>query len=368
MLPDPYLALMLAARDHAKARGAHTPVLAPEEVTLLGDNPPVNVSALHQAGLRIVPWTTNDATKMRALIALRVDGIISDRPDILRQIVREEKDTHPEAAAYFARFDAVGHRGARGLRPENTLPAFEAGLDCLVAALETDIGITTDRVPLICHNQFLSPHTCRRADGVPYTLENRVYIRDISLAEAQGSFICDKLDLAQFPDQTNDLALSPVSVAFAAREHLISPYAPTHVEQLFHFADFYADYYRTGAGKSHAEAPARVANAERVCFYIETKILPLPNDPEGRSVAALPIPNEGEPVTNHTAAPEAFVATLCGAIERGHMQDRARILSFDFRILQLVEEQFPQIQTYYLTESVESLRTSLLPVSLRQTF
>jgi hypothetical protein len=96
---------------------------------------------------------------------------------------------------------------------------------------------------------FLNPQSCRRADGQPYTLENRVYTQDISMAYAQRQFICDKLHFG--PDQKNDLALSPVSVAFAAQEHMISPYAPTNVAQLFRFVDFYARWYRSGCGGSH---------------------------------------------------------------------------------------------------------------------
>lgn len=353
-----YLALMTAARAHAKAYGARTPVLAPEVATLAGHRPPVNVAELHDAGFRVTPWTVNNARQMRALMALRVDGIISDRPDLLQKILKAEAAANPSKATYFAAFDVTGHRGARGLRPENTLPAFEAGLDHLVTSLETDIGITADRVALIWHDQFLDPRSCRRADGTRYTLRDRVYIRDISLAEAQGTFICDKLHRIRFPMQTNDLALSPVSVAFAAHERLISPYVPTHVDQLFRFTDFYAGYYLTGAGSSHSEAAVRAANAQNVCFSIETKILPLPNDPPGSTAADLPLPAHGASTTNHTADPQTFVTTLGEAIQRNHLEDRARVLSFDFRILRLVEEQFPKIGTCYLVESTESLNVA----------
>jgi glycerophosphoryl diester phosphodiesterase len=367
MPTNPWLALMTAARAHAKAHGAPTPVLSPQDATLLGDHPEVDVAQLHQAGFRVVPWTTNDPAKMRALIALRVDGIISDRPDILQAVLKEESAAHIEDAAYFASFDVAAHRGGRGLRPENTLPSFENGLDHLSTTLETDTGVTADHVSLIWHDQFLNPQSCRRADGAPYTLENRVYTRDISVAEAQSTFICDKLHSTQFPDQKNDLVLSSVAVAFAAHEHLISPYVPTTVEQLFRFTRFYTDYYRTGPGKNRPEAAARAANAAKVRFNLETKILPFPNDPAGRSVAALPVPRPGaEPTTNHTTDPQAFVNTLCGAIMRNHMESRAEVQSFDFRTLVLVEEQFPEIPTYYLTESVESLSSPLLPPSLRQ--
>jgi glycerophosphoryl diester phosphodiesterase len=361
--PNPFLTLLTAANTHAKAHGALTPVLSPNDGTLLGDNPPVNVAQLHAAGFRVIPWTTNDPAKMRALIALRVDGIISDRPDILQSVLKEEASAHPEAAAYFATFVVSAHRGGRGLRPENTLPSFEDGLDHLATELETDTGVSTDHVSLIWHDQFYNPQSCRKADGSPYTLENRVYLRDISSTEAQRTFICDKLHSATFPDQTNDLALSPVAVAFAKHEKLISPYVPTYAEQLFRFTAFYSDYYRTGPGKSHPDAAARAANAAKVRFNLETKILPFPNDPAGPPPA---IQERVEPTTNHTVDPQLFVDTLCGAIKRSHMESRAEVQSFDFRTLILVEEQHPDIPTYYLTESPKSLSSPLLPAALRQ--
>src|SRR6267378_3897474 len=122
-MQNPYLNLLTAANTHAKAHNAPTPTLSPNDATLLGPNPAVNVAALHQAGFKIIPWTTNDPAKISALINLRVDGIISDSPDRLQQVAAEQKSAHPEAAAYFRTFDVSAHRGGRGLRPENTLPS-----------------------------------------------------------------------------------------------------------------------------------------------------------------------------------------------------------------------------------------------------
>lgn len=363
---DPFLGLLTAANAHAKAHNAQTPTLSPNDATLLGPNPAVNVAELHKAGFRVIPWTTNDPEKIRALINLRVDGIISDYPDRLQQVLAEEKAAHPEAAEYFRTFTVSAHRGGRGLRPENTLPSFENGLDHLATELETDTGVTTDHVSLIWHDQFLNPESCRRADGAPYTLDNRVYTRDISLAEAQSTFICDKLH-AQFPEQKNDLALSPVAVAFAAQEHLINPYVPTHADQLMRFSRFYADYYTKGPGKSHPDAAARAANARKVRFNLETKILPLPNDPIGAPNPPIPTTNaHAEPTSNHTVDPQTFVTTLCGAITRNHMESQAEVQSFDFRTLILVEEQFPKIPTYYLTGDPRLLSSPLVPAALRQ--
>jgi glycerophosphoryl diester phosphodiesterase len=48
------------------------------------------------------------------------------------------------------------------------------------------------------------------------------------------------------------------------------------------------------------------------------------------------------------------------------MESRTEIQSFDFRTLQLIEEQFPHIPTYYLTETTTTLSSPLLPPNLRQ--
>ncbi|SFS06766.1 glycerophosphoryl diester phosphodiesterase [Granulicella pectinivorans] len=355
---NPFFDLMQKAAAHAKEHHALVPALSPVDATIL--NGQVPVAALQTAGITVVPWTTNDPEKMRAVIRTGVDGLISDRPDLLQKVVAEERAAKPGS---LKGFDVQGHRGGRGLRPENTLPAFEGGLDNLISTIETDTGVTADHVSIIWHDQFLNPQSCRKADGSEYTLATRQYHREITMADAQKTFICDKLH-SQFPDQKNDLALSPVAVAFAAKEKLISPYVPTYVEQLFRFVAFYEDYYRHGAGKNQPEAAARAANAARVHFNLETKILPedLPAPP-----ADSPMAKYAEMMKNHTFGPQVFVDTLCGAIAKHHMEARVDVQSFDFRTLVLVEEQYPKILTFYLTESQDALYGPMLPVGLRAT-
>ena len=62
-------------------------------------------------------------------------------------------------------FDLQGHRGARGLLPENTLPGFRKALELGVNTLECDMGITKDGVVVIHHDQWLNPDTTRGPDG-----------------------------------------------------------------------------------------------------------------------------------------------------------------------------------------------------------
>ncbi len=359
---NPYLVLMEHATAHARSHGAALPpVLSPVDSSVLDGSVPIQ--ALHVQGVRIVPWTTNDPAKMRDLVRMEVDGIISDRPDLLQQVVAETRRSRtltPDQASRLAAFDVSAHRGGRGLRPENTLPSFESGLDNLITSIETDTGVTTDHKSLIWHDQFLSPESCRRADGKPYTMENRVYIRDISMDEAQKTYICDKLRHPAFPDQKNDLALSPVASAFARQEGLRSPYVPTHAAQLFQFVRFYSDFYRTGLGRTNPHATERALTAEKVRFNLETKILPDPLPPEALT--------HGNPDVhrNHTVDPQTFVDTLTHAITSQHMESRCEIQSFDYRTLILVEAQHPRIPTYYLIEDPRLLSTTFVPEALRQ--
>lgn len=324
--------LRKAKQELGAYRSERPPILSPSDQLLSGVRPALDFKAVQAAEFRVVVWTVNNPARMRELIEQRIDGIISDRPDLLRQELMnaQKRGTAAENETYFARFDAEGHRGGRDLRPENTLPAFEVGLDNLMTTMETDTGVTADHVSLISHEQFINPQTCRYADGSPYMEANRVWIKDITMAEAQKRFICDKT--FRGPQQKNDLALSPVAVAFAQSKGLNSPYAPTNVEQLFEFAAYYMEYYKKGAGRSHPAAEARWRNAAKVRFNLETKLTPASTE------------------QGHTFEPDTFVKALCGVIKAQGMEARSDVQSFDFRTLTLVRQKYPEIQTVFLLE------------------
>ena len=355
---NPALELMQRAWNEGQAHGVVVkPVLSPEDALVLNGSVPL--PSLEAAGFRLVPWTTNDPEMMRKLIRMGVNGLISDRPDLLQKVLAEERaaSTTNEQRHYLDDFDVAAHRGGRGLRPENTLPSFESGMDQLATTLETDTGVTTDHVSLISHDQFLNPESCRRADGAAYTMENRVFVRDISMVDAQRLFICDKLH-PRFPDQKNDLALSPVAVAFAKSEGMQSPYAPTNAGQLFRFVKFYTAWYGSGAGVGMPHAAERAANAAKVRFNLETKILP-------EEFVGTTTPLHPPLPVNHTVGPQLFVDTLVGAVKREGMTERSEIQSFDFRTLLLVQAQHPELPTYYLVEDLPILSTSFVPEPLR---
>ena len=48
---------------------------------------PAMVAEAHEAGLRVLPYTVDDPPTMRRLVAMEVDGLITNRPDLLREVL-----------------------------------------------------------------------------------------------------------------------------------------------------------------------------------------------------------------------------------------------------------------------------------------
>jgi len=199
------------------------------------------------------------------------------------------------AASPSAAFDLQGHRGARGLAPENTLAAFAAALAVGVSTLELDVGVTRDGIVVVTHDQTLSPEMAR--DGVGRWLNAAgPAINDLTLAElrefdvgraAPGSRVAER-----FPEQRPD---------DGAR-------IPT-LDEVIDLAE------RVGAG--------------HVRFNIETKI-----DPKQPDLSP---------------APRVFAAAVIEVLQRRRVTARATIQSFDWRTLQSVQAAAPEIGTVYLT-------------------
>jgi len=61
--------------------------------------------------------------------------------------------------------DVQGHRGARGVLPENSIPAFKYALEIGVTTLEMDVVISKDNQVIVSHEPFMSSEICLRPDG-----------------------------------------------------------------------------------------------------------------------------------------------------------------------------------------------------------
>jgi glycerophosphoryl diester phosphodiesterase len=87
-------------------------------------------------------------------------------------------------ASSAAAFDLQGHRGARGLAPENTLDGFARALSIGVSTLEFDLGVTKDGIVVVQHDIWLNPETTRGPDGA-FLAGRGPALRALTLAELQ---------------------------------------------------------------------------------------------------------------------------------------------------------------------------------------
>jgi glycerophosphoryl diester phosphodiesterase len=99
----------------------------------------------------------------------------------------------PLAAAVPPRIEVHGHRGARALRPENTMAAFEYAIEQGVDALELDLGVTRDDVVVVSHDPILKAPLCKGP-------RRSARIRELTLSEVR-QWDCGAARNRQFPRQ-----------------------------------------------------------------------------------------------------------------------------------------------------------------------
>jgi len=191
--------------------------------------------------------------------------------------------------------DIQGHRGARGLMPENTLPAFARALAIGVTTLELDCAITKDGVVVVSHDSILNPDITRGPDG-EWLAQDGPPIHELTYDELQGY----------------DVGRIKPGSAYASRFPRQQAVDGARISRL-------ADVF----------ALARKAGNASVRFNIETKISPL--HPQ------------------RTAPPDIFARALIALIIKEKMEKRATVQSFDWRTLAIVQREAPEISTVYLT-------------------
>lgn len=226
-------------------------------------------------------------------------------------------------------FDAAGHRGARGLLPENTLPAFETALDLGMTTLELDLHFTQDGHVVVWHDPIIDDTKCRLPDDVvdtdipnPRNPLRRIFISQQPLSVVQ-SYQCDlNPDNGRFPNQT------AYTMPLAANDYRII----TLIE-LFDFVDAYAN--------SEQKTAAQRENAANVQFNMETKRVP--DSPE----------NIDDGFTGGEAGP--FELAILDIVNGRSLTERVIIQSFDHRSLRAIRELDSNIRLSALTRDEAKL-------------
>jgi glycerophosphoryl diester phosphodiesterase len=220
-------------------------------------------------------------------------------------------------------FDLQGHRGARGLKPENTLPSFETAFDLGVSSVETDVHFTRDGVPVLFHDAHITDQLCRRAPGggPPFPC-HRPLLSSLSLGQLRHYLADRNPDLKRFPAQ--DATVTPLAALFA-KEQNIDPYTPPLLADLFAFAGAYAGELGAQAGKTD-EQRARV---RRVRFDLELKRVPFQPETVGDRFDG-----------NGPGLLEQRVVEL---VRAANVVERVAVRSFDHRAVRAARQREPAL-------------------------
>jgi len=205
------------------------------------------------------------------------------------------------------RFDWQGHRGARGLRPENTIPAFLKALEFPVTTLELDVVISRDSQVVVSHEPWMSHHICQTLEGKPVTREQEDSLLLFKLPyQVIQRYDCGGRGNEAFPEQ------EAVSVAKPTLEAVVEA----------------------------VQAYCRSNDRELPDFNIEIK-----SKPEWDGVK--------------TPEPAAFARLVLGEVRELGIADRSCIQSFDVRSLQAVHRQAPEITTALLVANPGGIDSNL---------
>ncbi len=198
-----------------------------------------------------------------------------------------------------------GHRGSRGLLPENTIPAFLRALDLGCDFIELDVVLTKDHQVVISHEPWMEPTICNDPQGNEIADGKAHNIYRMTLAEVQR-YDCGSRPHPKFPEQ----------------------------EQLASFKPSLRELVET------ADEHALLAGLMNPSYNIEIK-----SDPQWY----------GE----YQPEPTVYVEAVLAMIDSVGIADRCIIQSFDPAILEEVHRQAKHIKLALLVENDQGLRSNL---------
>ena len=195
-------------------------------------------------------------------------------------------------------FDLQGHRGSRGLMPENTIPAMLKAIDMGVTTLEMDAVITKDKQVILSHEPFFN----------------------------------------------HEITTKPIgSYVTAAEEKSLNIYGMTYAETQTYDVGLKAHPKFSRQQKMRATKPLLSTVIDSVEAYCKSNNLRLP---------FYNIETKTKTSTDNVyhPAPAEFVDLLMGVIVKKNINERIIIQSFDPRTLQYLHKKYPSIKTALLIE------------------
>jgi glycerophosphoryl diester phosphodiesterase len=108
-------------------------------------------------------------------------------------------------------FDIEGHRGCRGLYPENTIIAFIEAVKLGVNTVEMDVVVSKDGKLVVSHDPVMNDKICSTPDGKPVTSDDKNNYRIYNLTyEDIKKFDCGQRGNPKFPEQKRMATFKPL--------------------------------------------------------------------------------------------------------------------------------------------------------------
>lgn len=217
------------------------------------------------------------------------------------QIKPEEMNDTP------SKIDWQGHRGARGLLPENSIPSFLKALEYPVKTLELDVVVSKDNQIIVSHEPWFSQHICSKPDSSAVTPfdEKNLLIMTMTYEEIK-TFDCGSRGNERFPEQQK-----------------MQVYKPSLKDMV---------------------------NAVETYCKEKKRSLPFYN---------IEIKSEPEYYDTLVPNPSVFVKLVLQEVNETGIYSRCNLQSFDINILNEIHRQDPKIPVAYLIETINSLEENL---------
>ncbi|WP_338731156.1 glycerophosphodiester phosphodiesterase family protein [Mangrovimonas cancribranchiae] len=201
-----------------------------------------------------------------------------------------------------------GHRGCRGILPENSLPAFKKAIELGVNTLELDLAISKDKKVVVSHEPFISRFYCLDPSGaeIPEEVDKLLNLYTMNY-EVIKQFDCGSKIHERYPEQQKMVTYKPL------------------LNEVFVMAD---------------------SLNEHIKYNIELK-------------ARLEYDNV------YTPEPKEFVTLVLNEIKEHHVFNRCNLQSFDVRILEEIKQQAPKMDVALLIDDDENIEEKLTKLSFK---
>ena len=206
----------------------------------------------------------------------------------------------------ISKIDIQGHRGCRGLLPENALPAFKKAIELGVHTLEMDVVISKDDKVIVSHEPFMSRRICLKPSGsdIPESEDMKHNLYEMTHEEIK-QFDCGLKFYPDYPEQKK-----------------VNCYKPL-LDEVFKTCD--------------AQNPS-------IKYNIEVKCKPKYDQ-------------------FFTPNPKIFVSLILDVIKKYPVFERTNLQSFDLRILEEIKRQAPKMKVALLVDEGEEIAKKLTQLS-----